>query len=641
MLSFPSNRRLLARSVMTVCCLSLLLPAAWAADLRDAAPPDAYLAAWAKHNPERDFLKTHYQNVWKTVQDTRLVERILQLAQSRVGAGDAQQFLAVRDALTSALAPVQWEQLAQTSELLYAQRIRFPAAQQLLLVRIPEGGAAALHAAAGNLFRLAEQSANGKIQLTEETVDGFALLTLQLGPEVPLQPIVGVRDDLFVFSSSTEMLRESLQLLADPAANSRFDDPRLLDSLQQLPAAEDAIAFVDLQAMTQQIGGIGNFLRQAANQQPQVVRLASFIEKLVEQMSAFDCVTTVEYTDGYQLRTASFGMLRSDAGDKVLGRMVQQQQPFEDWKRWVPDSASGFSLNSGLTLEPLYTWLLTEVPATFPEVQPHLDRFAALQQQHDLYLNDDLLQAFGGEMASITFPGRTPTPLGKSSESVLFLRCTKPDRIRELLHRGMNALTEHPEVQAQGLGLKEVPELEGFEELTANVLGMAGVRPVIGFHNGWLVIGSHPAAVSRALATQAGEGASFAETDTFRQFALSADGPVYAISYSNTGETTRQIANALQQAGMLVPVFIGMAGQQQPGGPDLTVVQDAAALLPAIGRIVARCDFLDQQMSVAQPGPRPGTWIAHRVVLVRPPAAEQPAEVEQPESRTRDSKSEK
>ena len=110
-----------------------------AADLKEAAPNDSFIAVYHKHNPERDYMKSHYQEVLKTIQQTRLLDRSLQIIQNQIGEADAKQFIAVRDALTTALAPVEWEKLGQTTELMFAQRMQAPASQQLVLVRIPDG----------------------------------------------------------------------------------------------------------------------------------------------------------------------------------------------------------------------------------------------------------------------------------------------------------------------------------------------------------------------------------------------------------------------------------------------------------------------------------------------------------------------
>ncbi|MCA9034951.1 MAG: hypothetical protein KDA91_07475 [Planctomycetaceae bacterium] len=588
-----------------------------AADLKEAAPPDSFISVYAKHNPERDYQKQYYKEVWETVQQTKIMDRILQIVQSRAGEADAQKFIEIRDTLTNAFAPVEWEKLMDVQEFLFAQRMNIPTSQQLVLARIPDGGAASLKQGIQNLLDLAVQASKGKLTVTTETLGGVEVSVLNLPPQVPLQLIVGASDDLFVFSTSRDFAKSGLELLQNPDSISAFDNERCREALEHLPEAEDTLVFYDGRQMMQQMSQFGSFIRNTAGGNEKANQVAAMVEQLIYEMDGVDYEVTVEYTEGFQNRSASFGRYQSGMGEKVLGQMVQNQQKFEDWKKWVPENVVGFSMTDGCNLHPLYAWIVTEMPKIFPEMQRGLDRFDALQQEHDLYLDEDILQGFGGEFVSLSFPGRR-TGMGQSSDGVLFARCNKPERIQELIDRGFNTLTEIPQVRAQGLSLKPVAGMEGFQEVSANLLAMTGARPVFGFHNGWMVVATSPDSVRAALAVQNGETGSFADSEAYAAFNLAVDGPVHSVTYKNVGESIRQMSSGLQQAGMMLPMFIGMAGGQ-PNGPDLSVVQDIAGLLPSVGRIVGKLDFVDQQLSVCRPGALENSFTRESVTLIRPP----------------------
>ena len=614
-------------------CIGFCTGSATADDLRDAAPPGAFMAIYGMHNPERDYQEKHYQAVWEEVQKTKIFEKVLQIVQNKMAEGDAEQFVAVREALQNALSPIEWDKLMKTSEVLFAQRFEGPTSLQLVLLRIPEGGAESLKKAIVNLFNLASTASEGKVPVATETAGGVELTYLQIPREVPVkfQPAVGVKGDVIILSTSLELATESLELLANPSAKSKFDDPRVSAALANLPEAEDSIVFFDGKALAEQLQGIPAFIEIASNGDPNAQRFSDLLSDFMFQMDAIDFEVTVEYTDGFQNRSASFGKMNDTAGDTVLGRMMGKQQTFEDWKSWVPSTTTGFSLSGGGNLLPLYDWAMSAIPAAVPEAQQHLDQFAKIQDQFDIHLKEDLLEAFSGETVSLTMPG-APTPLGAGAQSVFFTRCSQPDRIQELLHRGLNAANDIPMVKVQGIGLKEVAGLDGFEELTANMLGMAGVRPVIGFRDGWMIIGSHKEAVETALATQSGEGTNWSESDRFKEFGLDIDGDVHSISYTNTGENTRAMSQGLQQAGMFAPMLIGMIQSQNLGGdgPDLQVLQDLLGLLPSIGRIIGKFDFIEATMAAAQPGREAGTYVRHSVTLIRPPQEDKPADVKSP-----------
>ena len=621
-------KRWLLAVVCSCSCLGFITEFAHADDLRDAAPPSAYMTIYGMHNPEREYQEVLYQAVWKEVENTKIAEKVLQIMESQIGEADAQQFAEVRDAFRAAVEPIEWDKLMKTSEVLYAQRIEGPTTVHVLLARVPDGGAESVKTAVVNLFNMATAASNGRLPVVTETIADVELQSLQLPEEAAkmMQPSIGVKGDVLVFTTSLSFVQEALELLANPSGDSKFDDPRVTEALSHLPKAEDSVFVFDGKRMSEQLKSIPEFITRVSNGNPEAQRAADLLSELMNQADAFDIDVTVEYTDGFKNRSASFGRLSKSAGSTVLGQMLTKQQPFENWTRLVPSSSTGFSISGGLNLLPLYNWIMEEIPARFPESQDGLDHIAAVQDQFDVHLKEDLLEAFSGEIVSVSSPG-APTALGKGSQSVTMIRCSKPDRIQELLHRGMNALNEIPQVKAQGISLSEVPGLEGFEELKAQAMAVTGLRPVIGFRDGWMVIGTHAAAVEAMFATQAGEGTSWSDSDRFKEFGLTIDGSVASISYTNTGENIRNMALGLQQAGMFAPMLIGMAQAQTQGqgGPDLKVVQEVMGLLPSIGRIISKLDFIDATVAVCQPGSEAGTYTRQSVTLIRPPKVEKPA----------------
>lgn len=609
-----------------------LVPVANAEDLRDAAPNDAYLVVYGMKNPERDYMKKHYEAVWAEVENTNIVEQTLQLVQSKLGEGDVEQFIAVREALTNALAPVEWAKLSDISEMIYAQKIEGPTAVHLMMARIPDGGAESLKTGVTNLFDLAVGASGGQLSVQTETVSGveMKLLKLPMDGPVQFQPAIGVKGDVFIFTTSMAYAQQGLELLANPSASSKFDDTRVVDALSRLPKAEDAVAIFDGKTLAAQLQGVPEFITMAAQGRPEAVRVSGIIKEMLSQTEAFDYEVTVEYTEGYSNRSASYGKFSDNAGETVVGKMMMNQQNFENWSQMIPQTATGFSVNSGITMLPLYDWAMEKMPEMFPEAKPGLAQFEAIQNQFDVHLKEDILEAFPGGTVSIAFPG-APGPMGaQGSKSVMMVRCTKPERVNELLHRAFNAISEIPQVQSQGLALKPAKGLEGFEAITAQFMAMAGISPVFGFKDGWMVVGTHADAVETALVTQGGEQPGWSATEKFKSFGLPVDGAVDAISYENTGDSIRAMAAGLQQAGMIGPMMLGMAQAQSPnqGSADkevLQTIQQAMGLLPSVGRIVGKMDYMDSTLNVTQAGPEEGTWIKRSVTLIKPPAEPKPA----------------
>ncbi len=600
----------------------------FADDLRDAVPVDAYIAVWGTNNPEREYMLEPQQAVFNEIEKSKIFEKSLHILQSHLSDGDAQQFLTIKSVLQNAIAPVEWNKLRDAKEVVYAQKMEGPTALHLLMVRIPDGGAESLRQAIENLLTLASSATNGKLPLATENVSGVEMKYLQMPAEVPItfQPAVGVQGDVFLFTTSLKFAKTGLDLLANPSAESKFDDPRVIAALQKLPAPEDGLVFVDGKQMIQQLHQIPDFITRMSQGQPDAARITGLLTELINECSVFDHEISVQYTEGFQQRTASFGQLTENLRDMVIGRMAADQKPFENWMSFVPANAVGFSINDGVNLLPLYDWLMKEIPARFPEVGPALDHFAAFQNQHDVHLREDILQSFSGECVSISLPGPV-TMLGKQSDTVFMLRCSQPDHMEELIHRGINALAEIPVVAQQGLSMKDVPGLDGFQQIDSGAFAMAQIAPVIGFHDGWMIVASKASAVKSVLATKSGEAASWADGDRFKEFGLSIKGPVRSISFTNTGENIRAMSQTMQMLGTMAPMVLGAAQAEagEDAGKAIQIAQQVLGLLPSVGRIIGKLDFYDATMGVCQPGTEPNSYIRNTVTLITPPAPPKPA----------------
>ncbi|MFV1965076.1 MAG: hypothetical protein ACC628_06605, partial [Pirellulaceae bacterium] len=606
-------------------CLVLLLLASSIAtanepnqlDLRRAVPDDVYLVVHGKHNPERDFQREYCEAVWETIQETQILEKTLKMITAKTSADDIEKAKAVIDEIRQAAAPIDIEAILNSKEVLYAQMMQIPTAQHLVALRLTPEAAASTEQAVKNLFGLIEKYSEGDIGVETSTEGDATITTLGIPAEVPFKPAVARIDDIIFFTSAKGLLDRSLKMMVSGEGKSKFDDPRLKDALKQLPEPEDVLVFYDGKTQFQQMRELGTFIRQASGANPDAERIAGILDLVFEEMAILDFEVTVGYTEGHLNRTASYGKLLPNIEDKVLTKALVSGTPFVDWHTWVPANAQSFSLSTGVDLHPLYEGIIWLIENRIPEAQPGLAQFNAIQEQWDFDLDRDILQAFSGESVSVVIPSIIPSLLG-GQDSVTALRCQKPDRIRELLHRLVEQLQQQQALKGQQLKLVESETLEGFEEVSALGLTAFGIRPVIGFRDGWMIIGSNTRVIQKLLDTRAGQGDTILDSDTFKQFNLDVEGPVASIKYSNLAASTRQAAAMLSQAGMFAPMIIG-AMNADADSEELKPIQDLLTLLPSVGKIVGKFDFLQAQVSVIQTGDQPGSYRKRSVTVVQPP----------------------
>lgn len=608
------------------CCVLLLeiVPSAFAVEpsdvvaIQQAVPDDAYLVVQGWHNPERDYQRAYLEDIWKTVQDEKLVERITDLITSHVSDEDLQTAQSAYHEVQDAVAPIDWKSLADCSEMVYAQVMEPPFTHHLALFKLTPQSAADAETGLKNLLNLVAEKSAGKVSVRTSTVESVELVTLDLPPEAPFHPALARVDDVLLISSSEALARRSLGMLLGSHEPSKFDDARLTEALKSLPKPEDSLVFFDGRQLFNQLRTMGTFIRAKAGDNPDAGRVATIVEKVLDELSVLDYEATVEYTDGYRNCATAYGVLLPDADQKILGKMVLGGKPFKDWQRWIPEDAVSYSLSTGVNLHPAYEGVLGILREQVPESNEEIKKFEQAQDEIGVHLDRDIFQAFSGESVSVTLPAASSAAAG-GPESVYALRCQKPERIRELLHRLVDGLQQFPAVKAQQLSLSECKELEGFDELSATSLMMVGARPVIGFHEGWMLIGSSPSAVQRVLDTYAGKEPSIAKAQSFARFDLAIEGPVTGLSYRHLAEGTRQAAQMLRQIGLMAPMILGMAGAQAEP-EDLKPVQDALALLPSIANVVGKFDYLEAMLSVTQQGQQPNSYQRRSVTLVRPPA---------------------
>ncbi|MHB1037724.1 MAG: hypothetical protein ACYC35_24680 [Pirellulales bacterium] len=612
--------------LLSACC-------AWAAaeektlDLRRGVPADAFLAVYGKHNPERDFQKQYYDEVWKTVQETKIVERATKIVTSRLPEKDLKQAEAVLAELKEAAAPIQLEAIANAKEVVYAQVMQgFTGnknqpltSQHLVILRLTPEAAAKTQEGIKNLFGLAEKYSEGKLPVQTAEQGGAVIVSLSVPKEIPFRPAVARLQDVLIVSSSEDLAKKSLGMLTGGEGKSKFDDPRLADALSRLPQPEDSVAFFDGKQLMAQLRTMSSFVRQVGRDDKGAQRAAEFMDLVFDELAVFDYEVTVEYTEGNLNRREVYGKLLPGAENKLLGKVAGSGKPFEDWQSWVPADATSYSLTTGVNLHPIYERVVTLIREKIPEAQPGLKAFEEEQAKLGVDLDKDLLQAFSGECVSVTLPAATLSPFG-GGETVVAMRCQKPERVSELLHRLVDWAKEQPPVKAQQLQLVKTADLEGFEELSAIVLTTFGVKPVIGFRDGWMVVGSNAQAVKKVFEVRAGKSPNIAGTKAFEQFKLTVKGPVNTIAYTNLAESTRRAANMLSQAGMFIPMALGMA-DVKGNAEEMKPVQEVLALLPSLGKIVAKFDFLEAQLGVVQAGDEPGSYRRHSVTVVRPAPA--------------------
>ena len=594
-------------------------------DIKKAVPEDAFLAVYGKHNPERDYQAEYCKEAWNTFREERIGERVFEIIKSQAPKEDLEKMQNAWEEVQEALEPINLEALSDSQEVVVAEALEGHVNQVLIVVRLTPEDAGDYKQGIGQLFELVSKWSHGKVKAETDSVDDADVTKLALPKESPIQPAVGQIDDLFLISTSEKLLRESIGQLRDDSAKSKFDDPRLAEALEHLPEPEDTLVFFDGTRLFEGMRGIGGFIRAEASKEADsdekremAERVAKVFDKVIDECAIFDYSVVVEYTEDGQNRLAELGKLSPGYEDKLLGKALGQGEAFEDWKSWVPADATSYSLTTGVNLHVLYEGIMDLVKKDFPEAKPGLDKFEEVQEQVGVHLDRDILQSFSGESVSLAFPAEGNSD---KQETVAALRCTNPERIKELIERGVSNLKKFPALEQQGIELEEADEPEGFTEVRANIFQMVGANPVFGFEDDWMIIASSSAAAQKFLDVRAGDAESIADAESFTQFDLEVGDEVYGVRYSDIGGGIRAAADMIDQIAATAPMFVMMAAAEAKP-EELKAINDAIGLLPSIAKVVRKFDFFEQQLSVTREGPLPDSYIRETVTKIRQPESE-------------------
>jgi hypothetical protein len=592
-------------------------------DIKRAVPTDAYLAIYARHDPKRDYEREYFLQAWQTFKEERIGERLMDIVVSRVPEEELAAAKLRWQELKAALEPVNGRALLNADEIVVAEVMEAPFNQVLIAVRLTARDAADCERGIVQVGELIARWSKGKVAVQASRVKDATMTVLSLpkespiepAVELPIEPAVARLNDIVLMSTSAGLLRRSVERLQEEAVDSKFDDRRLKEALAHLPKPDHAVVFLDGRKLFENLHGVAAFIRSHAKNDEDAARFARIFDRIVDETAILDFEATVECTEPGRNRTVAFCKLVDDFDSKLLGRAISRGKPFDNWQSYVPKDAAAFSLSTGVSPHELYEGILAIVRKEFPESKSALDKFAEWQRRIGVDLDRDILQSFSGESVSVTIPVTTADG-STHQESVIALRCQNPDKIRELLARGVDALNRIPPLQMQQLKLEDCKDLKGFQELHAMVFQMLGVQPVIGFREDWMILASGKGAAEKMLDVRAGQ--SIDGDALFERFGIDPKGVVYGARYRDIGATVRKVADAVDRIGGMAAMFLSMAaGNAKP--EDLKPVQEALGLLPSVAKVIRKFDFFGHNLSVTRKGPLPNTYLRESVTEVRVP----------------------
>jgi hypothetical protein len=622
--------RLLSRTFLVACLTAVMaLPAVadnrWSLD--DAVPDDVYLYVHTVKNPENEFLKAYWANVWEAFWNVGLLDEVKDLILSNIPEPPATPgepappspraaFEEKWNQLERLVKQVDWGELFG-NDFIYAQHMGIPSPSHLYLFRMDrkmaDKNAAGLKAILKEIPALAGMGEGGALTVTESEEYGASICRLELGGEMSLA--VAQRGDTIVAAIEMTMVHvegEGGALAPNPGLTNRLLDNalRLLDgdktvkrlidrenfkkAMAQLPKPENERFFFDAGRLFDSLHKGFDYVQTSMipeAEQADSAPVMRAIQKAIDQLRFIECSASVQLTEGFSTHCYSVTVMTPDAKDKPLYRAFCSTPPIKEFDKYIPKKATGFNVSSGIDWLALYDAVIGFIRDDVPGGQEKLAAWDAMQEQMGLRVDRDILSWMGDAMISVSMPPAIPNPFG-GEDWVLFMKVKDEAKARQTIDSGLATLTAMTSSQMPVTTQPvQSSTLEGFTSVNYQPL-MMFLRPIYGFADGFLIVGSGENAISRCLKTARGESPSVRENKRFLEEGLMPSGPVTSISFADKSQMGQQLAQVMGMMGMvgaMIPV---------PQEDGAQVVRTIFGMIQKLAPVVARINFYLSEASV-------------------------------------------
>ncbi len=262
--------------------------------LSRAIPNDVFLYIGTTDNPEQEFLREYWADVFNALKQCGIGDDVLKLVSSAVGEEGMAEVTRLKELATKLIDNIDFDNLANR-EFVYAQRmspvvvhehgINMGPPDMVWLFRCSEAGAKKnfqafadiLDAIIGEINKAAEEEVLRAQK--SDTPQVHVNLAEKAGKGVPpMRLSLALHEDVIVLTFGDKVFEQVMNLLAGKNAGESLNaSSRFQNAFKDLPPAEDSLVFFDLQKMMVPIENLINIVmnENTADQPDDVVFNAS------------------------------------------------------------------------------------------------------------------------------------------------------------------------------------------------------------------------------------------------------------------------------------------------------------------------------------------------------------------------------
>ena len=602
-------------------------PAAQPFTLGKYVPQTCWMYSHVVYSPERAHVEARWMEVIEEVKKAGIDVEIKRLISRELSVEDRAAFDEAWATTVKLIHGVNWSDLA-AKEFVFAERFGGITPDLIFLCRSTpssvEANVGGLRAILDALASLGES-----FSVTPETIQETPVWSLG-SPGFPFGVYVFSRDDVVGLVCGRTAAEEVLTLMAGGSGSTAIvDSPRYQDAIKRVPAAESSLAFFDMKGF---ISGLRVLMdtvfaqHQAPGTQPSsdVAPEQGVVARLLTQFDLFEYIVSSSRSEGLAEITTTSVRLRAEAMDRPICKMLTDRKPFEKFDRYIPESASGFSVSQAINFDQFYRAVLEFIEKDIPGGPDALEKWTQVQHDIDFDVEADLLSWLSGESVSVNLPPAIKGPFA-SADFVLFVRVKDDQLASAKVNAGIDRLAAFLSEREQPLMLSSAPEVnaEGFRSITHPLIAMQGLKFIVGVTDGHLVVSNSAVAINTCLDVAAGKVPSIAQNARFKEEGLMARGPICSASFSDLSNLGQELSAAF--------FMVGMLGSFIPDEPETRPMKAIIAILGRLSPAIAKIDFLSSSASVCTFDGQ--GWMTEQVLNYKPePPPPPPAEPEAPKA---------
>lgn len=557
-------------------------------------PADVWVFESNWHDPQRDFIDEHLSRVWASIKKSGVCEEFFNMVSSDMSADQKAEVDTFLDKATRLATAVNWGDLIE-NEMAFGSRFTNVVPEFMFLFDAPADTRDANVAGLADIFSaLADVSSD--LVLTQEDYEGAKVWRLAIA-DAPIVFLLAQKDNVIGMFMGEEAMHDCLNLMAGKSKKTAVvETDRFQDALSKVPAPTFSVSFVDM-------GGLFAFI----NRFPEMIaaehgyandaeaqQWLDVAKAVIDEFDMFDYVIVTGAMDGTKEFVHSFTATKPGAKDKACLKMCSGQKPFDHFEKYVPKSAKGFAMSSGVNLSVMYDRIEEFVRTKVPEGDGHWSAWEKIQTDAGFSVRKDLLDWISGEFVNVTIPSTIQTPFGSSDQGVMMLRVSDSEIAKQQVDRVINWLdAQISDGDKPGLMITDAQNLpvKGFRNVTHPMI-MMFLRPCVGVWNDWLVFGTSEQCVADVINTHSGDAENITANPRFIAEGLSPTGPVYGVSFTDL----EKLSQELGQASMMM----GMMGAFIPNEPETKPVRMMMNMFGKLGPTFMELNFLSSSSSVTR-----------------------------------------